>query len=89
MSTGVGFAGLGRSLAKRTLGYLKRRKAKAAEQRDVLDHIWHDDRLKKTNTTNYDELVKWQSNKRDHENPSMLIVILAMTLTVICIFLLL
>ena len=60
MSKGIGFAGLGKHLAERTLGLLKGRKQREAESNR------EDLRMSDENKTDYVKLMEWQRVKRKH-----------------------
>lgn len=77
MSKGIGFAGLGKHLADRTLGLLKGRKNReAAEKREDL-------RMNAGNNTDYDQLMKWQTEKRNRTEKIRRIIFLSVLFLVL------
>lgn len=58
---GIGFAGLGKSLADNTLNLLKGRKVRSADSK------LQDQRMSENNSTDYDRLIIWQQEKREQK----------------------
>ena len=78
MSTGIGFAGLGKYLSNKTLGLIKGRKKTSIEPK------LKDLRNSKTNTTDYTELIQWQEKMRQRSKRTrkvIFLIILFLTVT--------
>ncbi len=73
MSTGIGFAGLGKYLNDKSLNLLRRGKGAAQP-----DSYREDLREHQSNKTNYEQLSSWQAERRQETKRTKLIIFLVL-----------